>query len=96
MVKEGLLYTKDHEWARCEGDIAVVGITDYAQGEMGDIVFWHMARGCFRLIRKSDNKELFATAPVNGNGLLRSTGKPPKLTGMVASVKSKGWFLEIE
>ncbi|MCD6098340.1 glycine cleavage system protein GcvH [bacterium] len=39
MVKEGLLYTKDHEWARCEGDIAVVGITDYAQGEMGDIVF---------------------------------------------------------
>ncbi len=39
MVKEGLFYTKDHEWARCEGDIAVVGITDYAQGEMGDIVF---------------------------------------------------------
>ncbi len=34
-----LLYTKDHEWARIEGDIAVIGITDYAQSELGDIVF---------------------------------------------------------
>lgn len=34
-----LKYTKDHEWIRLEGDIAVVGVTDYAQGELGDIVF---------------------------------------------------------
>jgi glycine cleavage system H protein len=34
-----LLYTKDHEWARIEGDVAVIGITDYAQSELGDIVF---------------------------------------------------------
>lgn len=39
LVPEDLLYTRDHEWARIEGDIAVVGITDYAQGELGDIVF---------------------------------------------------------
>lgn len=32
-------YTKDHEWIRLEGDIATVGITDFAQGELGDIVF---------------------------------------------------------
>jgi len=32
-------YTKEHEWARLEGDTAVVGITDYAQGELGDVVF---------------------------------------------------------
>lgn len=38
-VPESLKYTKDHEWARVEGDIIVVGITDYAQGELGDIVF---------------------------------------------------------
>ena len=37
-VPEDLFYTKDHEWARIEGDIAVVGITDFAQGELGDIV----------------------------------------------------------
>lgn len=34
-----LKYTKDHEWIRLEGDTAYVGVTDYAQGELGDIVF---------------------------------------------------------
>ena len=36
---ENLKYTKDHEWIRVEGNTGVVGITDYAQGELGDIVF---------------------------------------------------------
>lgn len=36
---ENLLYTKDHEWVRIEGDTAFVGITDFAQSELGDIVF---------------------------------------------------------
>jgi len=34
-----LKYTKDHEWIRIEGNLATVGITDFAQGELGDIVF---------------------------------------------------------
>ena len=34
-----LKYTKEHEWVRVEGDVAFVGITDYAQGQLGDIVF---------------------------------------------------------
>ena len=34
-----LKYTKDHEWVRIEGDVATIGITDFAQGELGDIVF---------------------------------------------------------
>ena len=38
-IPENLLYTKDHEWIRIEGDTAVVGITDFAQSELGDIVF---------------------------------------------------------
>lgn len=40
---EDLKYTKDHEWVRVEGDIATVGITDFAQGELGDIVFVDIA-----------------------------------------------------
>jgi glycine cleavage system H protein len=36
---ENLRYTKDHEWIRLEGDIAFVGITDFAQSELGDIVY---------------------------------------------------------
>lgn len=38
-VPENLLYTKDHEWIRIEGQTATVGITDFAQSELGDIVF---------------------------------------------------------
>ena len=38
-IPEELLYTKDHEWIRVEGETATVGITDFAQGELGDIVF---------------------------------------------------------
>ena len=34
-----LKYTKDHEWVKIEGDTAIVGITDFAQSELGDIVF---------------------------------------------------------
>jgi len=36
---ENLKYTKEHEWISVEGDVATVGITDFAQGELGDIVF---------------------------------------------------------
>ncbi|TCO07951.1 glycine cleavage system protein GcvH [Natronoflexus pectinivorans] len=38
-LPESLKYTKDHEWVRIEGNIATVGITEFAQGELGDIVF---------------------------------------------------------
>ena len=38
-VPEEYYYTKDHEWVRIEGDTAVVGITHFAQGELGDIVY---------------------------------------------------------
>jgi glycine cleavage system H protein len=39
MTPEGLKYTKDHEWIKIEGKIATVGITHFAQGELGDIVY---------------------------------------------------------
>ena len=38
-IPKNLKYTKDHEWVRVEGDMAYVGITDFAQGELGDIVY---------------------------------------------------------
>jgi len=38
-VAEDLRYTKEHEWVRVEGDVAIVGITDYAAHQLGDIVF---------------------------------------------------------
>jgi glycine cleavage system H protein len=38
-VPENLLYTKDHEWLRVEGNTGFIGVTDFAQGELGDVVF---------------------------------------------------------
>jgi glycine cleavage system H protein len=38
-VPENLFYTKDHEWLKFEGEYALVGVTDFAQGELGDVVF---------------------------------------------------------
>ncbi len=38
-IPSDLQYTKDHEWVKVEGDVATVGITDFAQGELGDIVY---------------------------------------------------------
>ena len=38
-IPEDLRYTKDHEWVRVEGNVATVGVTDFAQSELGDIVF---------------------------------------------------------
>ena len=38
-VPAELKYTKDHEWVKIEGDVATIGITDFAQGELGDIVY---------------------------------------------------------
>jgi glycine cleavage system H protein len=38
-VPENLFYTKDHEWLKVDGQFGIVGVTDFAQGELGDVVF---------------------------------------------------------
>lgn len=38
-IPEGLKYTKEHEWVKVEGNVGTVGVTDYAQGELGDIIY---------------------------------------------------------
>ena len=42
---ENLTYTKEHEWIRVEGNTAVIGITDFAQGELGDVIYLDIASG---------------------------------------------------
>jgi glycine cleavage system H protein len=39
MVPQDLRYTKDHEWVKLEGDVATIGVTDFAAGQLGDVVF---------------------------------------------------------
>jgi glycine cleavage system H protein len=43
-VPEDLHYSKDHEWVRVEGDVAIVGITDYAQNSLGDVVYLELPK----------------------------------------------------
>lgn len=38
-IPDNVKYTNDHEWVRVEGNVGIIGVTDYAQGELGDVVF---------------------------------------------------------
>jgi len=42
---ENLTYTKEHEWLRVEGSTAIIGITDFAQGELGDVIYLDIPSG---------------------------------------------------
>ena len=56
-IPDNLKYTKDHEWIKIEGDIATIGITDFAQGELGDIVYVEVET----LDETLDREEVFGT-----------------------------------
>ena len=59
-IPSNLKYTKDHEWVKVDGDVATVGITDYAQDQLGDIVFVDIQTQGETL----DKEEVFGT-PLN-------------------------------
>ncbi len=56
-IPENLKYTKDHEWLRVEEDCAYIGVTDFAQGELGDVVFVEIETEGEKL----DKEEVFGT-----------------------------------
>jgi|SRR5690554_4832660 len=56
-IPSNLKYTKDHEWVKIDGDIATIGITDFAQGELGDIVYVEVET----LDETLDREEVFGT-----------------------------------
>ena len=56
-IPDHLKYTKDHEWIKVEGDFALVGITDFAQSELGDIVYVEIET----LDEKLEAEEVFGT-----------------------------------
>lgn len=102
MVPTDLRYTKDHEWVRVDGDEATVGITEYAAGQLGDIVFVELPDGGRSL-------EQFATfgvvesvkavsdlfAPVSGEVLATNdalTGSPELVN---ADPYKGGWMIRL-
>jgi glycine cleavage system H protein len=98
-----LKYTKDHEWIRVEGDIGVVGITDYAQGELGDVVFVEMPAAGTRLEQGKQFGTIEAVktvsdilAPVSGEivGINPALKDSPELVNR--EPYAGGWMLKIK
>jgi glycine cleavage system H protein len=102
-IPQELRYTKDHEWVRIEGNEAVVGITDFAQGELGDIVFVDINTEGQQVAREAvfGTVEAVKTVsdlfmPVNGT----VTEVNPALADDPAAVNSdpygKGWMVRVK
>jgi len=102
-VPADLRYTKEHEWARIEGDSAVIGITDYAQGELGDIVFVELpavgkqtvqTKSCASIEAVKAVSDLYA--PLTGEvvDVNRELDTLPQLVNQDAY--GKGWILKIK
>lgn len=102
-VPENLKYTKDHEWISVEGNVGTVGITDYAQGELGDVVFVDIDPG----IQEVKEGESFGTieavktvsdmyAPCSGKvvELNKKLGDDPQVVN--SDPYGEGWMVKIE
>ena len=103
MLFRSLRYTKDHEWARQEGNRVVVGITDYAQKELGDVVFVELpevgttieAMGTFGVVESVKAvSDLYA--PVSGTIVEANTILEDQPELVNASPYGQGWMAVIE
>lgn len=97
-----LRFTKDHEWIRQDGDTAVIGITDYAQQQMGDIVYVELPAvgstveaGKEAAVVESAKAASEVYAPVSGEVVAVNeaiAGDPAKVN---ADAEGEGWFLKL-
>lgn len=100
---ENLLYTKDHEWVRVEGDTATVGITDFAQHELGDIVYvdipskgkavaQHEVFGTVEAVKTVS--DLFM--PVSGEVVEVNTGLDNAPESVNSDAYGEGWMIKVK
>ncbi len=103
VVPEGLKYTKEHEWIKVEGSVATVGITDFAQGELGDIVFVELPKvgqtlkqmqafGTIEAVKAVS--EMFA--PVSGSVKEVNTNLEADSSIINKDPYGAGWMIKIE
>lgn len=102
-IKADLKYTKEHEWIKLEGDTATVGITDFAQGELGDIVFVELPKvgaavaqmkpfGTIEAVKAVS--ELFS--PITGEVTAVNSGLESDATVINKDPYGGGWLLKIK
>ncbi len=97
-----LRFTKDHEWVRLDGDLAVIGITDYAQSQMGDVVYVELPEIGHRLEQGKEAAvvELVKAAsevyaPVSGEVAERNEALAADPAKVNADPLGEGWFFKL-
>ena len=102
-IPSDLKYTKDHEWVRIEGDTATVGITDFAQGELGDIVYVEVET----LDETLDREEVFGTVeavktvsdlflPLSGEVIAFNDALEDEPEKVNSDPYGEGWMIKIK
>lgn len=97
-----LRFTKDHEWLRIEGDAAVVGISDYAQEKLGDIVYVELpevgrkvAKGAEAAVVESVKAASEVYTPVSGEVVAINDALGENPAEVNGDAMGKGWFFKI-
>lgn len=102
-IPSDLKYSKDHEWVRLEGDTAVIGITDFAQGELGDIVYVEVET----LDETLDAEEVFGTVeavktvsdlfmPVSGEIIAFNESLEDEPEKVNSDPYGEGWVIKVK
>ena len=102
-IKENLKYTKDHEWIKLDGNIATVGITDFAQSELGDIVYVEVDT----LDEKLNKDDVFGTVeavktvsdlflPMSGKIIEFNENLSDSPESINDSPYEEGWIIKVE
>ena len=96
-------YTKDHEWIRLEGDVAVVGISDHAQEQLGDIVFVELpeigkkiAKGEEAAVVESVKAASEVFAPVGGEVVAVNEALADGPAAVNEAAEGAGWILKLK
>jgi len=96
-------YTKDHEWIRLDGDVAVVGISDYAQAQLGDVVYVELpaigktvAKGDEVAVVESVKAASEIYAPVAGEVVAVNEALVDASALINEDAEGKGWFLQLK
>jgi glycine cleavage system H protein len=98
-----LRFTKDHEYVRVEGDTGIVGISDYAQAQLGDVVYVELpdvgkkvAQGDEAAVVESVKAASEVYAPVSGEVIAVNTALPDAPSQVNSSPLGEGWFLKVK
>ena len=96
-------FTKDHEYVRIEGDTGIVGISDYAQAQLGDVVYVELpdvgkkvAQGDEAAVVESVKAASEVYAPVSGEVIAVNTALPDAPSHVNESPMKEGWFLKMK